>query len=190
VTEPARFVHCGLDRGSADTSDGRNFVDRPITDAMTLYLERHDAQDSSLALSVVVPQIVRQRAGTAERAPAVARCLPVGRPLALAGSESAKHPAVDLTDRAGVAAWGTTAGRGAPAVDQAGKVRRLAVADPPFAVALPEQFGRLIEVVNVGTSVDDIEKRPTGLTERLNQVCQCRGNAFGFNSSAYVGLPV
>jgi hypothetical protein len=51
---------------------------------MTLYLKRDDAQDGSLALSIVVPQIVRQRAGTTERPPAVARCLPVRGALALA----------------------------------------------------------------------------------------------------------
>jgi hypothetical protein len=84
VTEPARLVHGSLDCGSADTSDGRNLVNRPIAHTMTLYLKRDDAQDGSLALSIVVPQIVRQRAGTTERPPAVARCLPVRGALALA----------------------------------------------------------------------------------------------------------
>jgi hypothetical protein len=190
VTEPARFVHGGLDCGSADTSDGRNLVDRPIADTVTLYLKRHYTQDSSLPLSVVVPQIVRKRAGTAERAPAVARSLPVGRPLALTGSESAKHPAVGLDDLADMAAWGSTAAHGAPALDLVGKVRRLAVADPPLDVGLPEQPGRVIKAVHVGTSVDDIMKRLSGLTERLHHVCQCGGKAFDFNSSAYVGLPI
>jgi hypothetical protein len=55
----ARLVHRILHSGSADTSDGRNPVDRPIAHTMTLYLKRDDAQDSSLAFSVVVPQIVR-----------------------------------------------------------------------------------------------------------------------------------
>ncbi len=146
---------------------------------MTLYLKRHDAQDSSLALSVVAPQIVRQRAGTAERAPAVARGLPVGRSLALTGSESAKY-------LVGMAAWGSTAAQGAPALDLVEKIRRLAVADPPFAVALPEQFGRLIEVVNVGTNVDDIEKRPTVLTERL----ECTPPAFAMSWSIAATIAV
>jgi hypothetical protein len=113
VTEPARLVHGSLDCGSADTSDGRNLVDRPVAHTVTLYLKRHDAQDSSLDLSVVVPQIVRQRARTAKRPPAVARCLPVGGPLALAGSESAKHPAAGLADLAGMT-WSRTAPQGTP----------------------------------------------------------------------------
>jgi hypothetical protein len=55
VTKAARLVHRILDCGSADTSDGRNLVDRPIAQTMTLYLKRNDAQHGSLALSIVVP---------------------------------------------------------------------------------------------------------------------------------------
>ena len=69
-------------------------------------------------------------------------------------------------------------------MDCVGKVRRLAVADPTLPVALPKLPGGLIEVMHIGTCVDDIVKRPTDLAKRLNLICQCRGNAFDFNRSA------
>jgi hypothetical protein len=86
VTETARLVHRILDCSSADTSDGRNLVDRPIAHTMTLYLKRDDAQDSSLALSIVVPQIVRQRRWN-HRVPAGGRAMPSGPETAGAGAK-------------------------------------------------------------------------------------------------------
>jgi hypothetical protein len=183
VTEQARLVHGSLDGGSADTGDGRNLVDRPIAQTVTLYLNCHDAQNSSLALSVVVSQIVRQRTGTTERSAAVARCLPVGGPLALARSEPAKHPAVDFADLASVD-WSRTATQRAPAFNRLGKVRRLAIADPALAVALPELPTGIIKLKFIETCIDQVLKCPTSRTERLDRICQCCGNAFDLNCSA------
>jgi hypothetical protein len=56
---------CCLHGGAANAGPGRDRLDRQIANAMMLYFAGDDAQDRPLTLGVVVPQVVREDAGTA-----------------------------------------------------------------------------------------------------------------------------
>lgn len=55
----------GLHGGAADSGLCGERVDRVIAETITLDLKGDDTQDRALAFGVVVPQIVRERAGAA-----------------------------------------------------------------------------------------------------------------------------
>jgi hypothetical protein len=71
-------MHGGLHCRSANPSQGRDLFDRKIANPVTLDLECDDAENRPLAFGVMVPEVVRQRAGAAERPPPIARSFSVG----------------------------------------------------------------------------------------------------------------
>jgi hypothetical protein len=60
-----------LHGGPANAGPGRDRLDRQIANAMMLDLASDDAQDGPLTLGIVVPQMVREGAGTAQHPSAV-----------------------------------------------------------------------------------------------------------------------
>ena len=66
MTQPPRLVHGSLYGRAAHACQRSNLVDRQVADTLLLDLAGNDAKDRTLAFSVVVPQIVRQCARSAE----------------------------------------------------------------------------------------------------------------------------
>src|SRR5450759_1451354 len=97
VMQPPGLVHRSLYRGAAHASERGDLVDREVANAIAFDLASDDAEHRSLAFGVVVPEVVRERAGAAEHSSAVPRCPSIRRALPLAGQETA-YAAVHLTD--------------------------------------------------------------------------------------------
>ncbi len=74
-----RRLHCG----PTDAGERSDLVEREVTDASSLDLTSDDAEHCALALGVVVPEGVRERARSAEHAAPLSRCLAIRRPRTL-----------------------------------------------------------------------------------------------------------
>ena len=62
VAQQPRFMHGALDCGPTDARQCRDFINWQIAQALPLDLKRYDAENRTLTLCIVMPQIVRHRA--------------------------------------------------------------------------------------------------------------------------------
>ena len=113
-------MHGGLNGGTAYAGEGCYFVDWKVADTVPLNFASNDAQDSALALSVVMPETVRQRAGTAQHPATVSRSFTIGGSLTLTWQKAA-YAAVHFVDF-GKLAHRWSAAQWAPPLDAGDKV--------------------------------------------------------------------